>query len=184
MTEPGLDVMMLLGTRGKRWYGEGLSQLEHALQCAALARRQRADDEVVLAALLHDIGHLVAPGPVREEPGRHHGHEGAALLRPFVSPRVAWLVEHHVAAKRYLCAVDLRYAQRLSAASARSLVAQGGPLAPDERQALESHPWFAEAILIRQWDEAGKDPALSVPPLGDYGKLLERHFGPQTVGMG
>ena len=118
-----MDVVALSAARGQERYGESVTLLEHALQCAALARRERADDEVVLAALLHDVGHLVTEAP--EAPDGHHGHEGAKLLRPWVPARIAWLVEHHVVAKRYLCTVNPRYARRLSDASVRSLAAQG-----------------------------------------------------------
>src|ERR671937_143250 len=105
-----LAVARVLLSHGVRRYPKAVTQLEHALQCAALARRERADDEVVLAALLHDIGHLVARAP--DGPAGHHGHEGADLLRPWVPERVAWLVEHHVVAKRYLCTVNPSYAGR------------------------------------------------------------------------
>jgi len=126
-----VDVVGLFAAGGGARYGESVTQLEHSLQCAALARRARADDEVVLAALLHDVGHLAARAP--EGPAGHHGHQGAGLLRPCVPARVAWLIEHHVVAKRYLCSVDPRYAERLSPASVRSLVAQGAALDVEER---------------------------------------------------
>src|SRR5262249_61640332 len=111
-------------------------------------------DEVVLAALLHDIGHLVARTP--DGPDGHHGHEGAELLRPWVPARVAWLVEHHVVAKRYLCTVNPSYAERLSPASVRSLAAQGAGLDLEQRLALETRPWFADAVPSRRWDGEAK----------------------------
>jgi gamma-butyrobetaine dioxygenase len=179
-----LAVARVLLSHGVRRYPEAVTQLEHALQCAALARRDRAADELVLAALLHDIGHLT-PGASQfvaaaEEPNRHHGQWGALLVRPFVPARVAWLIEHHVVAKRYLCTVDRGYADRLSPASARSLVAQGGPLSLSERLRLEAQPWFADAVRLRYWDDEANDPAATPPPLTDYLPLLERHFGPQS----
>lgn len=176
----GLDVTALLLTRGDAHYGEAVTQRDHALQCAVLASRARADDELVLAALLHDLAHLVAPEG-RDTPHRHHGHEGAALVRPFVPERVAWVIEHHVAAKRYLCAVDPGYFERLSSASVHSLRAQGGPLGADEQAALTAHPWFADALHVRRWDEEAKQPELKVLPLVAWVPLLERYFGPQTV---
>ena len=106
-----LDLASLFAAAGRRAYGESVTQLAHALQCAALASRDRADDEVVVAALLHDIGHLAESG--EDRPEHHHGGGGAVLVRPFVSPRIAWLIEHHVIAKRYLCTVDARYVERL-----------------------------------------------------------------------
>ena len=173
-----VDVKKLLIERGNERYDEVVTQLEHALQCAALARRERADDEVVLAALLHDIGHLIERAqPASEQPARHHGHWGAGLVRPFVSPRVAWLIEHHVLAKRYLCTVDPLYERGLSPASTRSLAKQGGRLTDDETARLEAEPWFDDAVRIREWDEHAKDPSLVVAPLEAYADLLERHFG-------
>jgi len=173
-----MDVVTLFAAQGSARYGETVTQLEHALQCAALARRARADDEVVLAALLHDVGHLVSRAP--ERPSGHHGHEGSALLRPWVSARVAWLVEHHVVAKRYLCTVDPRYAERLSPASVHSLGVQGATLELEERLALEIRPWFADAVRIRRWDDEAKVAGACVPPLIAYRPLLERWLGSQS----
>jgi predicted HD phosphohydrolase len=173
----GCDLVGLFAESGQRAYGESVSQLAHALQCAALARRDRADDEVVVAALLHDVGHLVDHGA--EGPGHHHGGHGAALVRRFVPPRVAWLIEHHVVAKRYLCTVDARYVSELSPASQRSYVQQGARLQAEEQLALETVPWFADALRVRRWDDAAKVPGTCCPPLIEYAPLLERYFGPQ-----
>lgn len=173
-----LDAVALFEAHGTRRSREPVTQLEHALQCAALARRHRADDEVVAAALLHDVGHLGVT--VADAEGLHHGHHGAQLLRPFVPERIAWLVEHHVVAKRYLCTVDPRYAARLSAASAQSLLLQGPVLPIEERLALETRPWFVDAVRIRRWDDEAKIAGAVVPPLDDYRWLLERWLGPQS----
>jgi predicted HD phosphohydrolase len=173
-----LDLARLFAEAGRRAYGESVSQLAHALQCAALACRDRADDEVIVAALLHDIGHLVESG--NDHPEHHHGRGGAALVRPFVAPRIAWLIEHHVVAKRYLCTVDARYVQRLSPVSRRSYAAQGARLTLEERLGLETQPWFADAVRLRRWDDAAKVPGAPCAPLVEYAPLLERRFGPQA----
>jgi gamma-butyrobetaine dioxygenase len=180
----GLDVVGLFAVAGLREYGESVSQLAHALQCAGLARQARADDEVVIAALLHDVGHLVDCHP--DQPERHHGSDGAALLRPFVPPRVAWLIEHHVIAKRYLCTIDPRYTALLSPASLRSYALQGARLELDQQLALETQPWFADAVRLRRWDDVAKRPGAACPPLIEYAPLLERYFGVQrwTAGVG
>ena len=182
----GLDVVELFTAHGRRRYGEGVTDLHHALQCAALARRDGADDDLVLAALVHDIGRLLAVAsstdgqPRRESPHDHHAAWGAAALRPFVPARTLAAVERHVAAKRYLCAADPTYAAALSAASVRSLVAQGGPLSLEERARFEGEPWAEEAVRLRRWDEAAKDPAAACAPLAEYRALLGRHLGPQS----
>ena len=173
-----LDVVALFEAHGGQAYGEAVTQLDHALQCAALARRNRADDEVVVATLLHDIGHLAVS--LADDEVLHHGHHGANLLRPFVPERVAWLVEYHVVAKRYLCTVDPRYAARLSPVSARTLLLQGPVLPIEERLALETRPWFVDAVRIRRWDDEAKIPGAVVPPLEEYRPLLERWLGPQS----
>jgi predicted HD phosphohydrolase len=159
-----------------------VSQLGHALQCAALARRHRADDEVVLAALLHDVGHLVSTAP--EDPESHHGAWGGRLVRPFVPPRVAWLVEHHVVAKRYLCTVSRDYAEGLSPVSLSSWFAQGGRLPLATLRELDAHRWFADALKIREWDDSAKDPRAVAPPILAYRDLVEACFGPQAWGGG
>jgi predicted HD phosphohydrolase len=179
-----LEVARILARHGARRYGDTVNQLEHALQCADLARREGAAADVVVAALLHDIGHLAGPSPeaslAGEDPWRHHGHWGALLVRPFVPARVAWLIEHHVVAKRYLCAVDAAYSAHLSPASARSLIAQGGPLSKAEQAQLERHPWFIDALRIRRWDDDAKARGAAPPPLESYLPLLARYFGPQA----
>ena len=185
MSVTGVDLVGLFDESLGRPYSDHVSQLDHALQCAAQARRDRADDEVLVAALLHDVGHLLAPDDA-EGPARHHGSAGALALRPHVPPRVAWLIEHHVVAKRYLVTVDPRYAAALSPVSRRSLAAQGAGLAPDEASVLETHPWFGDAVRLRRWDDAAKQPGLACDPLIEYGPLLERWLGPQrwTAGKG
>src|SRR5258707_15668330 len=131
----------LLGEGGRMHGGaEPVSALDHALQCAARARAARATDEVVLAALLHDVGHLISDS--EETAFSHHGLWAARFLRPFVPTRVAWLVEYHVLAKRYLCSASTWYAESLSLGSTRSWIRQGGALDLDARRGMERHPWL------------------------------------------
>jgi predicted HD phosphohydrolase len=154
-----------------------VSTLDHSLQCAALARAFRTSDEVVLAALLHDVGHLITDA--EESPITDHGRWGARFLRPFVPARVAWLVERHVMAKRYLCTVDRAYAESLSLGSLRSWIRQGGRLDADARREMERQPWLPDLLALRRWDEAAKEPRALVPPLLAYRDLLEGCFGRQ-----
>jgi predicted HD phosphohydrolase len=173
-----LNIAGLLVKRGAtHWGDEPVSALDHALQCAARARAARAADEVVLAALLHDVGHLLSDA--EETPFSHHGLWAARFLCPFVPPRVAWLVEHHVLAKRCLCTVDRAYAESLSLGSTRSWIRQGGALDRETRQELEGQPWLADALAVRRWDEEAKEPGAIVPALSAYRDLLEACFGRQ-----
>lgn len=173
-----LNIAGLLVKRGAtHWGDEPVSALDHALQCAARARAASAADEVVLAALLHDVGHLLSDA--EETPFSHHGLWAARFLRPFVPPRVAWLVEHHVLAKRYLCTVDRAYAESLSLGSTRSWIRQGGALDRETRQELEGQSWLADALAVRRWDEEAKEPGAIVPALSAYRDLLEACFGRQ-----
>lgn len=174
-----LNIAGLLFKRGAmRWDGEAVSALDHALQCAARARAARATDEVVLSALLHDVGHLISD--VEESPITHHGMWAARFLRPFVPAKVVWLVEHHVMAKRYLCAVDRVYAESLSLGSLRSSIRQGGVLDQDTRRELERQPWLSDVLALRRWDEEAKEPGARVPALPAYRDLLEGCFGRQA----
>ena len=156
-------------------YGERVSQREHALQAAYEAERAGAPAPLVVAALLHDIGHLL--GPVRdaaEEPAEDLEHErvGAAYLARHFVPEVVEPVRLHVMAKRYLCATDPAYARGLSEASVLSLALQGGSLAGDEIALFERLPYFREAVLVRRWDDLAKVPGLSVPDLAHYRNRL------------
>ena len=125
---------------------------------AALASAETSDSEIVLSALLHDVGHLLLGdyALLPERPELHHGRVGAMLLRPFTSARVAWLVE-------YL--VDIR-------------LCFGNDVEP--RLSPEKHSWVADALRIQDWDRRAKDAAAAPPPLIVYRDLLESHFGPQS----
>jgi gamma-butyrobetaine dioxygenase len=163
------EVLELYERWGDRHYDEVVGQGLHARQTAALAAEAGADDTVVAAALLHDIGHLLdlaghPPGP-HEVTGPDHlaGLFPAAVTDP---------IRLHVEAKRYLCAVDPAYRGRLSAGSKRSLLRQGGPLAPGEVAAFEALPGATGAVALRRWDDAGKVAGLAVPELAAYEPVL------------
>ncbi len=136
--------------------GEPVSQRAHALQCATLAVADGARDELVAAALLHDIGYT--PWVQAAAPRRSHERAAAAFLTARLGERVAWLVGHHVAAKRYLVAVKPGYSEALSDASRRSLRAQDGPASAAEVATWQAHPWWPQAVLLRSWDDRAKVP--------------------------
>ena len=145
--------------RGNQHYGEGLSLLEHCVQCAAFAERDGASQALVVAALLHDIGHLLhdLPEDVAEQ-GIDTQHEsvGSAWLSQHFGPEVSEPVRMHVAAKRYLAATEAGYLDLLSDASKLSLKLQGGPMSPPEVKAFKVERFFADAVRLRRWDEEGK----------------------------
>ncbi|MET0309622.1 MAG: phosphohydrolase [Sphingomonas sp.] len=161
---------------GSLYYGEDATQLQHALQTAELARRNRCSDAMIVAALLHDVGQFMDDaGNAAEALGIDARHEisGSAYLGAYFSREVTEPVRLHVAAKRYLCAIDPIYLEGLSRASAISLELQGGPMSPDEIRAFEAEPFFADAVTLRRFDDMGKHPGWRVPDLASYRPLLE-----------
>ena len=161
--------------RGHEQYsGEPVTQLEHALQTAALAEASNADDELVTACLLHDLGHLLHElGSGEQSPtlrGVDDLHQYAALpfLRGLFDDRVLGAVQLHVDAKRYLCAAHSGYLQALSADSQRSLVLQGGVFSQTEAAAFLSLPGAAQAVKLRQWDDQAKVADGATPPLQHF----------------
>jgi len=172
------QILALYDARGGAGYSvERVSQSEHALHAARLARRAGAPEPLIVAALLHDIGHLLGDqdeGALAREDrdGRHETH-GAALLKRFFRPEVARPVALHVAAKRYLCAVDAGYTNGLSPASTLSLELQGGPLDARQARAFERRAGWQDAVLLRRWDDAAKVPGRPVPGFAGYRTLLE-----------
>ena len=161
--------------QGLPYDGEPVDQLQHALQCADIARREVGDPEFVVAALLHDIARAPAvAGIPYDGPREHHGESAARWLTPRVGQRVAWLAERHVAAKRYLVATDPAYRECLSDVSARTLAAQGGAMGDSEVREFEAHPDHGLAVRLREIDDRGKAPGVVVPGLDSYrSELLE-----------
>ena len=162
----------------QRMYDEEVTELEHALQAAALARADGAPDHLIAAALLHDIGHLVSDDnvPLDEELTEDFQHErvGARCLARWFGPEVTAPVALHVAAKRYLCAAETGYFDGLSPSSVRSLHLQGGPMSDAEIAAFERRPHHQAATMVRRWDDLAKVGGLEVVDLADYRSLLAR----------
>ncbi len=165
----------------RRWgpdhYDEEITQLDHALQCAAHGRAAQAEPSLIAAALLHDIGHLLdleAGGTVDEPRSAHHEDVGAASLAALFPPSVTAPIALHVRAKRYLAAVEPGYTEMLSAGSVSSLARQGGPMDAAEIAAFERNPGFADACALRRWDDLGKVDGLIVDPFETYLDLLGR----------
>ncbi|MEN1834943.1 HD domain-containing protein [Pseudomonas lijiangensis] len=143
------------------YLGEDVSQLEHMVQAAELAIAEGADDELVLAAFCHDVGHFCTT-PASSPPTTQWGHKehekvGAQWLRELGFPlRLCGLVERHVDAKRYLCCREHGYLQSLSEASLQTMAWQGGPMTEEQATLFERGPLFADSLRLRRWDEAAK----------------------------
>ena len=157
--------------RGRDHYGEGVSQQEHALQAAWQAEREGASPALIVAALLHDIGHLLHDLPediADQDVDTEHESLGSAWLSQYFGPEVSEPVRLHVAAKRYLCTVESDYFGKLSPDSVRSLKLQGGLMSADELEAFRANPYHAEAVRLRRYDEAAKDPRAKTPDFDHY----------------
>lgn len=173
------EVLALFERWGVEKYDEDVSQLDHALQTAALARSEGAEDALVVASLLHDVGHLLelregGVGDGQTDVDLGHEGRGARWLAAVFPPQVTGPIALHVAAKRYRCAIDPGYHDGLSDGSRRSLVRQGGPMSAQEAERFSAHPAHADAVALRGWDDGGKVEDLEVPDLASYRPLLER----------
>ncbi|ACU69653.1 phosphonate degradation operons associated HDIG domain protein [Catenulispora acidiphila DSM 44928] len=163
------------GEGGAEYLGEPVTQAQHMLQAAALAERDGAAPALVAAALLHDVGHFTGAVHGRDlMAGRdnRHSHQGADWLGAWFGPEVTEPVRLHVAAKRYLCAAEPGYFAKLSEASVYTLSVQGGPMSEQEAAEFEAGPHAADAVRLRRWDEAAKEPGADDPGFEHYRQLL------------
>jgi len=172
------ELLAIYGRRGAHvYFGESVTVTEHGLQCAHFASSAEAPPALIVAALLHDIGHLIEPAPEQISDWATdacHELSGARWLAARFGPEVSEPVRLHVAAKRYLCAVDGGYARFLSAASVKTLQLQGGVMSVAEIAAFETEPLFREAVQVRRWDDGAKIAGLATPDSLHYAPLLER----------
>ena len=169
------DVFALYERRGHRQYGEEVTELQHALQCAMFAKRAGEPAHMVAACLLHDYGHLLHDlGEDIAEHGIDARHEalGANYLKNLFLPEVVEPIRLHVAAKRYWCWRQPEYFERLSAASKQSLQLQGGSMSQAEAGEFLRHPYAEAAVWLRRYDDAAKVKDLVTPPLETYRTLL------------
>ena len=167
-------VRSLFASRGGANYlGEAVSISMHMLQAGALAVAAGAPDALIAAALLHDVGHLVAPTSAQHD-ARHEDSGARWLAELGFPPDVTEPVRLHVAAKRYLCAVEPTYLEALSPASIRSLELQGGVMSAQEANAFAQLEYAAGAVAVRRWDEAAKDPTASAAAFDDFAPTLAK----------
>jgi [1-hydroxy-2-(trimethylamino)ethyl]phosphonate dioxygenase len=172
------EVAALFAARGADCYfGETVSTTQHCLQAAFFAQKAGAPEALVLAALLHDIGHLIdaAPDDISEwTEDAHHEEVGGRWLGKRFGPNVVEPVRLHVAAKRFLCATDAEYCAKLSSASLLTLKLQGGAMSAAEVAQFVALPFHRDAIRIRRWDDAGKIAGLTTLEPADYSDMIER----------
>lgn len=173
-------IELLRHSGGEQYFGEAVTKLEHAEQCAWHAAQAGAGEELTLAALLHDIGHLLdTPDTQRDERVGVINHDAIGeqwLLERGFSPRLASLVGAHVDAKRYLSATNPAYSERLSPASQATLRLQGGPMSAADAETFSADPDLRDKLRLRSWDEMAKDPAWRGPGIETYREMLLRHL--------
>jgi [1-hydroxy-2-(trimethylamino)ethyl]phosphonate dioxygenase len=172
------EILAIYRARGAAaYFGEQVSMTEHGLQAAHFAQLQGAPEPLVVAALLHDIGHLLEAVPDELEDwtsDAHHEETGARWLAARFGAQVSEPVRLHVPAKRYLCATQAAYYARLSSASMHTLRLQGGPMSASEVAQFEREPFREQAVRVRHWDDQGKVAGLKTPGLEDFAPLIER----------
>lgn len=171
------EVLTLYGARGAGvYFGERVTMTEHGLQAAWFAQNEAASESQVIAALLHDVGHLLeaVPDDIADwKADARHEELGARWLAQRFAPEISEPVRLHVPAKRYLCATDPQYFRQLSSASVHTLGLQGGPMSAEAVQRFESERYFREAVRVRLWDDQGKVAGLKTPPLAAYIAMID-----------
>lgn len=176
------NIVAFLGSiferRGNEEYlGEPVTMGQHMLQGATIAEQSGQPEEVIVGALLHDIGHFTSEFgtfTMEDTQDRHHEDAGAQVLERFFPKVITDCVRYHVAAKRYLCATRPDYFRRLSEASVHSLRLQGGPMSPEEIAEFEKNPNLERIIAVRYLDDVGKRPDMETPGFRHFAPMVQR----------
>lgn len=166
---------LFAGEGAADYLGEAVTQAEHMLQAAALAEQAGASPALIAAALLHDVGHFTGTVTGRDlmhGTDNRHSDQGADWLAQWFGADVTEPVRLHVAAKRYLCAVEPGYLERLSPASVYTLGVQGGPMRPEEITAFRDSEYSQDACQLRRWDDEAKDPEARPPSFEHFAPYL------------
>lgn len=180
------QIVELFRERGAELYGsEAVTQMQHAIQTAVLAQQEHAEPALVVAALLHDVGHILGHTPLPTDDSQnyddHHENRAYAWLHEHFGKQVAEPVQLHVAAKRYLCSVDPSYCDKLSPTSLKSYFDQGGPMTTCEQVLFEQHEYYQQALRLRRWDDLAKDPHARMPSIESFVELLQEVRAAQTA---
>lgn len=161
----------------EEYLGEPVTMAQHMLQGATLAEKKGLREEIIVAALLHDIGHFTSEFGIftmEDTEDRFHEEAGAKVLEAFFPRIVTDCVLYHVAAKRYLCAKKPEYLGELSDASVHSLNLQGGPMTAGEVAEFERNPNVRDIVAVRYLDDAGKDPDMQTPNFAHFAPMVQR----------
>ena len=161
----------------EEYLGEPVTMEQHMLQGATIAEKNGLPEDIIVGALLHDIGHFTSEFgtfSMDDTEDRFHEEAGAAVLSRFFPSIIVDCVRYHVAAKRYLCATRPEYFSRLSEASIHSLNLQGGPMSKEEVAEFENNPNLEKIIQVRYLDEAGKDPEMETPDFWHFAPIVQR----------
>jgi predicted HD phosphohydrolase len=170
---PDLEALEgLYAERAHAAYGEGVSLLEHSLQCAVLAEAERASPSLVAAALLHDVGHLFEDEADALESDHRHEATGVRALKGLFGEAVRAPIALHVSAKRWLCFSEPGYFETLSPASKRTLELQGGTFGAAEAEAFQRQPYWLQSVAVRRYDDLGKRPEPCGRTFADFMPLL------------
>lgn len=170
---------------GEEYLGEPVTMAEHMLQGATIAEQSGQPEEVIVGALLHDIGHFTSEFgtfSMDDTEDRHHEDAGAEVLERFFPSVITDCVRYHVAAKRYLCATKPAYFDRLSEASVHSLMLQGGPMSDEEIAAFEKNPNLKQIIAVRYLDDAGKRDDMETPDFWHFAPMVQRMVDRRRTG--
>jgi len=162
---------------GEEYLGEPVTMAQHMLQGATIAKNNGESELIIVAALLHDIGHFTSEFgmfSMDDTEDKHHEDAGAKVLEAFFPTLITDCVRYHVAAKRYLCATRPEYLEVLSEASVHSLMLQGGPMNKTEIADFEKNPNLQQIIAVRYLDDAGKSADMQTPDFSDFAPMLQR----------
>ena len=172
---------------GEEYLGEPVTMAEHMLQGATFAEKAGHREEIIVATLLHDIGHFTSEFgtfSMADTEDRFHEEAGAQVLEAFFPTIVTDCVRHHVAAKRYLCATRPAYFEQLSEASVHSLNLQGGPMSSEEVEAFEENPNVADIVAVRYLDDKGKEPNMATPGFAHFAPMVQRVVDAHCASLG
>ena len=162
---------------GEEYLGEPVTMGQHMLQGATMAEQSKEPNDIIIGALLHDIGHFTSEFgtfSMEDKKDRFHEDAGAAVLEHFFPKVITDCCRYHVAAKRYLCATNPEYCQKLSAASVHSLNLQGGPMSETEVKEFEKNPNLEKILTVRLYDDAGKIPDMDTPSFWHFATLVQK----------